>query len=570
MFYPPNLNAKYLDDAQRAPPILQLSWALVRNVMTSIGQLPAESGGPIGGSDEGPQVTHFHFDESSRTSRATYSPDHQLLNRLFKTEWNPQRIRLRGFMHSHPGRFGRPSAGDEVYAERILAAIEDLDCLWLPIVNTVPDTGGFHLVPWAVYRTERGVQVVRAKVQVFDVPQHLELNGFQEGDLELIRSGAALDLIAIGKHGQDAAHQDAEPVGAADAGRKAGVAGRRRASERVRITRDQASRETVASIDTGATFDRVRDAYDLPLMHASRIIAVGAGGAADWLEQLSRAGLGQFVLIDSDVVTETNLATQQTYRRDIGRPKVDCIAERIRDIHPTAKTIALQKRLDDDLSDEEIRRLAQDPIDGRTARRTILCGLTDDFFAQARVNRLALKLGLPSLCAQVYKEGRGAEVTFTFPGVTPACHRCILSSRFRHFFDQGNRNAVTSHGTPIFATTRLNAIKGFALLALLHHGSEHPRWGKLLARIGKRNLVQVRMDPDFAETMGLTVFDRVFEHADQNRLLFDDTVWLPQDPECLATGYPNCPDCGGTGDLRDAIGKLADTRQTVQACATEK
>ena len=82
----------------------------------------------------------------------------------------------------------------------------------------------------------------------------------------------------------------------------------------------------------------------------------------------------------------------------------------------------------------------------------------------------------------------------------------------------------------------------------------------MLSRIGKRNLVQLRLDPDLGETLGLTVFDRVFEGADRARLFFDEVVWLPQDQESPETGYPSCPDCGGTGDLRDAVGRFRDTR----------
>jgi hypothetical protein len=221
--------------------------------------------------------------------------------------------------------------------------------------------------------------------------------------------------------------------------------------------------------------------------------------------------------------------------------------------------VEFQKRLED-LSDDEIRKLSFDPLGGRESRRTVICGLTDNFEAQARVNRLALKYMLPSICAQVYAEGRGAEVTFAFPGVTPACHRCILSSRYKYYASPNNANTVTSDGTPIFSTTRLNAIKGFILLALLHHGSEHPRWGNMLLRIGKRNLVQIRMDPDIAVSLGLKGFDKVFENAGKERLFFDEVIWLPQDPECPATGYAVCPDCGGTGDLRHAAGKFEDTR----------
>jgi hypothetical protein len=90
----------------------------------------------------------------------------------------------------------------------------------------------------------------------------------------------------------------------------------------------------------------------------------------------------------------------------------------------------------------------------------------------------------------------------------------------------------------------------------------------MLSRIGKRNLVQLRMDPDLGETLGMGVFDRVFEGADKDRLFFDEVVWLPQDQESQDTGYPPCPDCGGTGDLRDAIGRFHDTRLQPKTDAT--
>ena len=332
--------------------------------------------------------------------------------------------------------------------------------------------------------------------------------------------------------------------------------------------------------DTSETFQRVRSAYDLDRLSACTAIYIGIGGAAAFAEDLARAGLGRHVLIDPDIVSETNLATQQVYRRDIGRPKVDCLAERLGDINPNAEVVALQVSLDE-IDDSAFAQLASPPRsyvacgameqDGTA----LLCGLTDDFGAQARVNRLALQFGLPSLCAQVYKEGRAAEITFTFPGATPACHRCILASRYEAYLEQGFKNDVTAHGTPIFATTRLNGLKGFVALALLHHGMfpwgvfpgiagsagvyrpGYQRWGTLLERIGNRNLVQIRMDPDLQANLGLGVFDRVFGSGDSERILFDEAVWLPQSPE----NTPPCPDCGGTGNLRDAVNTFIDTRQ---------
>jgi hypothetical protein len=518
------------------PPVLTLSWDVLDNIIRTIGAMPAETGGPFGGQDGAPIVDHFHFDESSRNSAVTYTPDYRELNRLFKTAWNPKGVRLRGFAHSHPGRGNRPSVGDEVYAERILKAIEDMDCLWLPIVNTIPDTRQFRLTPWVAYLRPQGVEVVRGNVVVASG------NGFRElpvagGDvMHSVQCDVPLDEIIIG----NAPTQDrqAEPLLVGDPGR-------------------------AMPKPADMTFDRVRGAYDLNIMYGSTVIAIGAGGAASWLEDVARAGIGRIIMMDHDVVSETNLATQQTYRRDIGRPKVECIAERIRDINRGVTVVAIQKSFDD-LSDDAMRDLVVDTAD---LQRVVLCGLTDQFLAQARVNRLALTLGIPSLNAQVYKEGRGAEITFTYPGVTPACHRCILSSRYRYYLEQHRANDVTSHGTPIFATGRLNALKGFILMAILHHGTDHPRWGRMLKRIGNRNLVQVRLDPDIASSVGLGIFDKALAAADRQRLFFDETLWLPQQQECPETGYATCPDCGGTGDLRDAIGRFADTRSIAEAAS---
>lgn len=307
------------------------------------------------------------------------------------------------------------------------------------------------------------------------------------------------------------------------------------------------------------TFARVRNAYDLPRLAASRVMYIGTGGAAGFAEDMARAGIGSHVLVDPDVVSETNLATQQVYRKDIGRAKVECLAERIFDINPQAHVVALKRSLDD-LDDQAVREITTSRLDGHSPTQTLLCGFTDNFEAQARVNRLALNLGLPTLCAQLYHEGRAVEVTFTYPGMTPACHRCALGSRYRAYLDGGFSNDVTSDGTPIFATTRLNALKGFVAMALLHHGTDHPRWGSLLSTIANRNLIQVRLDPDIERTLGLKVFTTVFGQADPERVLFDETVWLPQLPECPEQGFKACSDCGGTGDLRRAVGTFADTR----------
>jgi hypothetical protein len=91
--------------------------------------------------------------------------------------------------------------------------------------------------------------------------------------------------------------------------------------------------------------------------------------------------------------------------------------------------------------------------------------------------------------------------------------------------------------------------------------SSHEFWGPMLERIGQRNCIQIRCDPDVAQTLGLPNFDQAFAGANSGQLFMDETIWRVQHPESRATGYAyDCPDCGGGGDLRAAVGKFVDTR----------
>lgn len=516
---------------------IRISRSVMNAIRDTIGKRPSEYGGMLGGVRADGLVSRYHFDATARRNGAAYSPDCDILNRLLSEDWNPSGVNLLGFVHSHPVGVRRLSAGDMAYAEEILKGNPNIDRLLMLIVQSIPDTGAFECLAYAAVVSEHGLRV-----------EDLQIELAQDEQTSLVGSG----------------HSDAPGRSVPFREPSVSVADAAEGPSESSLSGEPPNGGSLALIhgsghEEDDAFRRVATAYDLPRLARCRIIYVGLGGAASYAEDCARSGVGEHVLIDPDTVSLTNIATQQAYRRDLGRPKVECVAERLRDINPGAAVVPVPRSLDE-IDDAMFAKLALEPIAGRPAPvLTVLCGLTDNFEAQARVNRLALHFGFPSLCAQVYREGRGAEITFTYPGLTPACHRCILSSRYKAYLMDGFKNNVGSDGTPIFATERLNSLKGFVTLALLHHGTGHPRWGGVLSRIATRNLVQVRMDPDIGEGLGLLVFDRTFENGERERVFFDEALWLPQNPSHPRHGEPVCPDCGGEGDLRKATGTF-DTR----------
>ena len=73
-------------------------------------------------------------------------------------------------------------------------------------------------------------------------------------------------------------------------------------------------------------------------LHNSKVAVFGIGGVGSFVvEGLARAGVGNFVLVDKDVVDLTNLNRQIiATRKTIGKPKVEVARERILDINPDA------------------------------------------------------------------------------------------------------------------------------------------------------------------------------------------------------------------------------------------
>lgn len=76
----------------------------------------------------------------------------------------------------------------------------------------------------------------------------------------------------------------------------------------------------------------------LDALRRSRVAVFGIGGVGSFaVEALARCGVGHLALVDDDLVCLTNLNRQlPALHSTVGRPKVEVMAERVRDINPGA------------------------------------------------------------------------------------------------------------------------------------------------------------------------------------------------------------------------------------------
>ena len=460
-------------------------------IADTIGRRPAESGGILGSDDGGRTVSHYHFDDTARTTRSAYTPDTAALNRII-AGWNANGIELVGVIHSHPKGNREPSPEDWKYVKAIMGALDVHDRFLMPIAEVAsPPDGTVKVYPY-----------------VF------------EKELKLRQ------------------HKPA-------------------------IIRDRPKSKMRSNDADDSRFDRIKSLYPLEALRRKTAVCIGCGGTRGFTEELARSGVGNFVLMDGDIVDASNIATQQVYASEIGRSKTEVLKERILDINPAAEVTAVPRFLDDSVTDDAFAAVVGETL-LKTPKDVLICGCTDSFYAQARSAALALKYGTPYLAAQLYRGGMAAEIYFSYPGVTKGgCPRCAMSSRYEAYAN-GYKNDVTSDGAPIFATTRVNAAKGrIALMLLLYHEDKNCVYGDMLDAAADRNFVMIRMSRDAGAALGVDIFDEAANDAG-GLAFFDETLWIPQTPDNGTNGRPVCPLCGGTGDLTALKGRIRDTRTDLE------
>lgn len=88
----------------------------------------------------------------------------------------------------------------------------------------------------------------------------------------------------------------------------------------------------------------------LEILETKSVLVLGCGGVGGYVvEALARSGIGEMILVDYDVVDETNI-NRQIIALDstIGKLKIDLLEERIKDINSNCNVIKIGKFINQD------------------------------------------------------------------------------------------------------------------------------------------------------------------------------------------------------------------------------
>lgn len=140
---------------------------------------------------------------------------------------------------------------------------------------------------------------------------------------------------------------------------------------------------------THRRFDRAARLFTEPGLHRlmeARVLVVGVGGVGSFAaESLSRSAVGELVLIDFDDVCVTNANRQlHALRGNIGKSKVEVMAERLRLVNPAARVTAVPRFYEASAS--------EDLLDGRV---DFVVDAIDNLTAKAHLVATCLRRGIP-------------------------------------------------------------------------------------------------------------------------------------------------------------------------------
>jgi len=147
-------------------------------------------------------------------------------------------------------------------------------------------------------------------------------------------------------------------------------------------------------------------------LNAAKVLCIGAGGLGSPLAlYLAAAGVGTLGVVDFDVVDFTNLQRQIIHSTaDVGRPKLDSAAEKIKAINPFVQVRPFETRLTS-ANALELFRQFDIVVDG-----------TDNFPTRYLVNDACVLTGKPNVYGSIFRFEGQVSVFATEQG---PCYRCL-------------------------------------------------------------------------------------------------------------------------------------------------
>ncbi len=161
-------------------------------------------------------------------------------------------------------------------------------------------------------------------------------------------------------------------------------------------------------------FNRIEYLISPKHLEDKKVTIIGAGsGGFPACQHLTMNGIANWDVYDPDVLDEVNLVKHPAYRRDIGRPKAELLAEWIIDRNPAAKINFYQEDVFESESFIESIRSSD-----------LVLSCPDKKSVREYINDICVKEKKPFVTASVFRTGIGGEI-FSYKPSETGCYKCL-------------------------------------------------------------------------------------------------------------------------------------------------
>ncbi len=161
----------------------------------------------------------------------------------------------------------------------------------------------------------------------------------------------------------------------------------------------------------GQQFARNQRICELVRSRHLAVVGLGSGGSAI-ADMAGRTGIGKLTLIDPEELAPENLGRHVLGTSSIGKPKVEEVMRRIREINPSCEVLALQERFSGDFP----------------ARPDVIASCVDSSTCESLLNAAVLRHDIPNCFGGCWHQASVGEIYYVVPGKT-ACLECYSGFR---------------------------------------------------------------------------------------------------------------------------------------------
>lgn len=185
-------------------------------------------------------------------------------------------------------------------------------------------------------------------------------------------------------------------------------------------------------------FSRNTGILESDMMKNKRAVVLGCGSVGSLVAlELARAGIGNFLLIDNDIMEYHNICRHQCSITDVGDFKVEALKRRIHGINPFAQ-VQTQSTVIEQISKKILDQYC-------SSDESVIIGCADNRESDIYGNSIAALYNIPFISIGFWERAFAGEIFYQLPNLNMPCYECALGTGNNPMHKKDGNHRFYSH-----------------------------------------------------------------------------------------------------------------------------